>query len=194
MTFSPKVFIPLTRLCNDTCGDCTFATSPAHVPSPFMSIDEVLSVARAGAHNGCHEGAVHVGRATRGPLRGRPRMAARTRVRLDRALRGVRSSSCMPSAGSPITAISTTCRPAGSRSASMESASSCRHAGTTWAAPSISRAAGAIHGHGKTPAELADLVAPLARPLVQRTTLYGTPGGHRPALAESGERPLSTSR
>ena len=58
----------------------------------------------------------------------------------------------------------------------------------------ISRAAGATHGQGKTPAELADLVAPLARPLVQRTTLYGTPGGHRPALAESGERPLSTSR
>ncbi len=55
VTFSPKVFIPLTRLCNDTCGYCTFATSPAHVPSPFMSIDEVLSVARAGAHNGCHE-------------------------------------------------------------------------------------------------------------------------------------------
>ena len=55
VTFSPKVFIRLTRLCNDTCGDCTFATSPVHVPSPFMSIDEVLSVARAGAHNGCHE-------------------------------------------------------------------------------------------------------------------------------------------
>ena len=53
----------------------------------------------------------------------------------------------------------------------------------------ISRAAGATHGQGKTPAELADLVAPLARPLVQRTTLYGTPRGHGSVLAESGERP-----
>ncbi len=55
VTFSPKVFIPLTRLCNDTCGYCTFATSPAHVTSPYMSIDEVLAVARAGARMGCHE-------------------------------------------------------------------------------------------------------------------------------------------
>ncbi len=55
VTFSPKVFIPLTRLCNDTCGYCTFATSPAHITSPYMSIDEVLDVARAGARMGCHE-------------------------------------------------------------------------------------------------------------------------------------------
>ena len=55
VTFSPKVFIPLTRLCRDTCGYCTFATAPAHVPSPYLPIEEVLAIARAGARNGCHE-------------------------------------------------------------------------------------------------------------------------------------------
>lgn len=55
ITFSPKVFIPLTMLCRDRCGYCTFAQSPAHVASAFMSTDEVLAVARAGARAGCHE-------------------------------------------------------------------------------------------------------------------------------------------
>jgi len=55
ITFSPKVFIPLTMLCRDRCGYCTFAQSPAHVASAFMSTDEVLAVARAGAEAGCHE-------------------------------------------------------------------------------------------------------------------------------------------
>ncbi len=55
ITYSPKVFIPLTMLCRDRCGYCTFAQSPAHVSSAFMSDDEVLAVARAGAEAGCHE-------------------------------------------------------------------------------------------------------------------------------------------
>lgn len=55
ITFSPKVFIPLTKLCRDRCGYCTFAQSPAHLPSPYLSLEEVLSVARAGAQAGCHE-------------------------------------------------------------------------------------------------------------------------------------------
>ncbi len=55
ITYSPKVFIPLTMLCRDRCGYCTFAQSPAHVDSAFMSVDEVLAVARAGADAGCHE-------------------------------------------------------------------------------------------------------------------------------------------
>jgi FO synthase len=55
VTYSPKVFIPLTRLCRDTCGYCTFATAPAHLPSPYLSIEEVLAIARAGARKGCHE-------------------------------------------------------------------------------------------------------------------------------------------
>jgi 7,8-didemethyl-8-hydroxy-5-deazariboflavin synthase CofH subunit/7,8-didemethyl-8-hydroxy-5-deazariboflavin synthase CofG subunit len=55
ITFSPKVFIPLTMLCRDRCGYCTFAKAPARVASPFMSLEEVLAVARAGRDAGCHE-------------------------------------------------------------------------------------------------------------------------------------------
>ena len=54
-SFSPKVFIPVTRLCRDTCGYCTFAKSPRAVASPFMSPDEILDVARRGAAAGCTE-------------------------------------------------------------------------------------------------------------------------------------------
>jgi FO synthase len=55
VTYSPKVFIPLTRLCNSTCGYCTFAKAPAHVDSPYLELDEVLRIAKAGARQGCHE-------------------------------------------------------------------------------------------------------------------------------------------
>ncbi|MEV4107689.1 5-amino-6-(D-ribitylamino)uracil--L-tyrosine 4-hydroxyphenyl transferase CofH [Nonomuraea sp. NPDC049695] len=55
ITYSRKVFIPLTRLCRDRCGYCTFATAPHKVPAPFMSPDEVLEIARQGAAMGCKE-------------------------------------------------------------------------------------------------------------------------------------------
>ncbi|GAC1534203.1 MAG: bifunctional FO biosynthesis protein CofGH [Acidimicrobiales bacterium] len=55
VTYSPKVFIPLTRLCRDRCGYCTFATAPARIDAPFLTPDQVLAVARAGAQRGCHE-------------------------------------------------------------------------------------------------------------------------------------------
>ncbi len=55
MTYSPKVFIPLTHLCADVCHYCTFATTPSRVKAPFMSEEEVLEVARAGAAAGCKE-------------------------------------------------------------------------------------------------------------------------------------------
>jgi FO synthase len=55
VTYSPKVFVPLTRLCRDRCGYCTFATAPARIPSPYLGPDEVLAIARAGAAAGCHE-------------------------------------------------------------------------------------------------------------------------------------------
>ena len=55
ITYSPKVFIPLTKLCQDRCGYCTFAEPPARVESPYMSIAEVVKVARQGARAGCHE-------------------------------------------------------------------------------------------------------------------------------------------
>ncbi len=55
MTYSPKVFIPLTRLCADVCHYCTFATTPSQLHSPYMTPEEVLDVARAGAAAGCKE-------------------------------------------------------------------------------------------------------------------------------------------
>jgi FO synthase len=55
VTFSPKVFIPLTRLCRDRCGYCTFATAPARLDAAYLSPDDVLAIARAGADAGCHE-------------------------------------------------------------------------------------------------------------------------------------------
>src|SRR3954463_7365785 len=55
VTYSRKVFIPLTRLCRDRCHYCTFATSPAKLPAPYLSLDEVLQVARDGAALGCKE-------------------------------------------------------------------------------------------------------------------------------------------
>ena len=55
VTYSRKVFIPLTRLCRDRCHYCTFATVPGRLPAPFLSIDEVLDIARAGAALGCKE-------------------------------------------------------------------------------------------------------------------------------------------
>ncbi|MEV7804020.1 bifunctional FO biosynthesis protein CofGH [Microbispora sp. NPDC088329] len=55
VTYSRKVFIPLTRLCRDRCGYCTFATAPHKLPSAFLSPDEVLEIARQGAAMGCKE-------------------------------------------------------------------------------------------------------------------------------------------
>jgi FO synthase len=55
ITYSPKVFIPLTKLCRDRCGYCTFAQPPARLESPYLSPDEVLAIALAGARAGCHE-------------------------------------------------------------------------------------------------------------------------------------------
>jgi FO synthase len=63
VTYSPKVFIPLTMLCRDRCGYCTFAKPPARVRSPYMSPDEVLAVARAGMTAGCHEALFTLGEA-----------------------------------------------------------------------------------------------------------------------------------
>jgi FO synthase len=62
-TFSPKVFIPLTMLCRDRCGYCTFAKAPARVASPYLSLDQVLDIARAGRAAGCHEALFTLGEA-----------------------------------------------------------------------------------------------------------------------------------
>src|SRR4051795_1431242 len=55
VTYSPKVFIPLTKLCRDVCHYCTFAHPPRRGERAYLSIDEVLEIARAGAAAGCHE-------------------------------------------------------------------------------------------------------------------------------------------
>lgn len=55
ITYSPKVFIPLTQLCRDRCGYCTFAQAPHHLPSPYLTLEEVERIATQGALAGCHE-------------------------------------------------------------------------------------------------------------------------------------------
>ncbi|WFE24938.1 bifunctional FO biosynthesis protein CofGH [Solwaraspora sp. WMMD791] len=55
ITYSRKVFIPLTRLCRDRCHYCTFATVPGRLPAAYLDRDEVLAIARAGAAQGCKE-------------------------------------------------------------------------------------------------------------------------------------------
>jgi FO synthase len=55
VTFSPKVFIPVTRLCRDRCHYCTFVTVPGKLEAPYLSPDEILDIAREGATLGCLE-------------------------------------------------------------------------------------------------------------------------------------------
>ncbi|HEV3403501.1 MAG TPA: 7,8-didemethyl-8-hydroxy-5-deazariboflavin synthase CofG, partial [Gaiellaceae bacterium] len=55
VTYSPKVFIPLTKLCRDVCHYCTFAAPPKRGECAYLTADEVLAIARAGAEAGCKE-------------------------------------------------------------------------------------------------------------------------------------------
>jgi FO synthase len=55
VTYSPKVFIPLTQRCRDACGYCTFAQPPTRLVQPYMMADDVVKIAREGAAAGCHE-------------------------------------------------------------------------------------------------------------------------------------------
>lgn len=55
ITYSPKVFIPLTRLCRDRCHYCTFATTPNNVSSAYLEIAQVVQIAKEGASAGCLE-------------------------------------------------------------------------------------------------------------------------------------------
>ena len=54
VTYSPKVFIPLTQLCRDVCRYCTFARA-RDLGAPYLSVDEAVAIAEAGAQAGCHE-------------------------------------------------------------------------------------------------------------------------------------------
>ena len=60
-SYSPKVFIPLTHLCRDVCHYCTFAHPPRRGETGYMTLDEVLEVARAGAAAGCTEALFTIG-------------------------------------------------------------------------------------------------------------------------------------
>jgi FO synthase len=55
VTYSRKVFVPLTMLCRDHCHYCTFAKPPARLDSPFLSPEEVVAIAEAGRKQGCKE-------------------------------------------------------------------------------------------------------------------------------------------
>ncbi len=55
ISYSRKVFVPLTRLCRDTCAYCTFATTPSKLAAPFLSPDDVVAIAQAGKRADCHE-------------------------------------------------------------------------------------------------------------------------------------------
>jgi FO synthase len=55
VSYSRKVFIPLTQLCRDVCHYCTFAKAPRELPAPYLSIEQVLDIARAGVAAGCKE-------------------------------------------------------------------------------------------------------------------------------------------
>jgi FO synthase len=55
VSYSRKVFIPLTHLCRDVCHYCTFAQTPRAAAQPYLELDEVLSIARAGVAAGCKE-------------------------------------------------------------------------------------------------------------------------------------------
>ncbi|MCI0722497.1 MAG: 7,8-didemethyl-8-hydroxy-5-deazariboflavin synthase CofG [Acidobacteria bacterium] len=55
VSFSPKVFLPLTQLCRDFCGYCAYRQTPRQVRQPYMSPEEVLETARVGENLGCKE-------------------------------------------------------------------------------------------------------------------------------------------
>ncbi len=61
VTYSRKVFIPLTHLCRDVCHYCTFAKTPRHLDAPYMSEEQVLELVRAGERMGCKEALLTLG-------------------------------------------------------------------------------------------------------------------------------------
>src|SRR5436853_6486010 len=63
VTYSPKVFIPLTMLCRDRCGYCTFAKPPARLDNPYLTPDAVVELATRGAALGCFEALFTLGEA-----------------------------------------------------------------------------------------------------------------------------------
>ena len=102
VTYSPKVFIPLTTLCRDVCGYCTFARPPRRGERAYMTEDEVLAIARAGAAAGCREALFTLGdkpelryKVARDEL---ARARLRDDARVPRALRAARARGDGPAA------------------------------------------------------------------------------------------------
>ena len=88
VTYSPKVFIPLTTLCRDVCHYCTFARPPRRGERAFLTIDEVLAIARAGAAAGLPRGALHARRQARAAVPRGARGAGRAGARDHRVVPG----------------------------------------------------------------------------------------------------------
>lgn len=55
ISFSKKVFIPLTQLCRDVCHYCTFAQTPRRLQAPYLGLEQIVSLAKTGAEYGCKE-------------------------------------------------------------------------------------------------------------------------------------------
>ena len=47
ITYSPKVFIPVTQLCRDVCHYCTFAKTPSQLSALYLEVDEIIAIAEA---------------------------------------------------------------------------------------------------------------------------------------------------
>ena len=91
VSYSRKVFVPLTMLCRDHCHYCTFAKPPADSTCPYLTPDEVVAIAEAGARAGCKEALFTLGdrpeqRYPRARARGSPSAATPRR-----------STTCAPS-------------------------------------------------------------------------------------------------
>src|SRR6266852_2698293 len=86
VSYSRKIFIPLTRLCRDVCHYCTFAQTPHRLEKPFMSPDEVLHVARAGQAAGCREALFTLGDKTGASLQRRESRTRRVGISDDAGL------------------------------------------------------------------------------------------------------------
>ncbi|HET8710042.1 MAG TPA: 7,8-didemethyl-8-hydroxy-5-deazariboflavin synthase CofG, partial [Spongiibacteraceae bacterium] len=61
VTYSRKVFLPLTQLCRDVCHYCTFAQTPRHLDAPFMAVDDVIEQVKSAEKLGCNEALLTLG-------------------------------------------------------------------------------------------------------------------------------------
>ena len=87
ITYSRKVFIPLTRLCRDRCHYCTFATTPNRLPAAYLSPDEILAIAEEGRAAGCKEALFTLGDRPEDRWPAGARVARRARLRRHARLR-----------------------------------------------------------------------------------------------------------